>query len=236
MDAERDLFTEAEQQMRLFAGRDLPTLPLADKASHLLALTLKQIELPAPADDPDDEYVKRHAALVLGIIGARSLRSITVLLRNGYDMEAYVFQRRMDEAWGRMDRYLHTEDGPARARAWQAGWDGKPNATVGDKHYYKGLSFTAHADMRAVTNHLTQPRGDGLSSYIVLPKRNAAMGNASIVHAAFKAFFMADAVSRLLGGPALGDHPLLAELLDAFKRWIEEPYDEQRERAVQVED
>jgi hypothetical protein len=64
------------------------------------------------------------------VLAARSLHSVTVLLRSGYDSEALVFKRRLDEIHARVLRVTDAQHGAQRARDWLDGKDRKPSSVV----------------------------------------------------------------------------------------------------------
>jgi len=109
-------FLRAEQFLRERAQIDLPDLALADETADLLGRVLERINLPYTEGEPSDEWLQTKALLYLGVLAGRSLRSVVVLLRSGYDSEALVFKRRLDEITARVARITDGQHGAQRAR------------------------------------------------------------------------------------------------------------------------
>jgi len=170
-------FPRAETYLSRRADADLPTLDLTDRVSDMIGVVLQDITLPAHDGDPDDSWEQRRAAMYLGILGARSLRGQMVLQRFGYDAEAYVFQRRIIAIHGRVERIMDPDNGPQRAREWLRGRDSKPSRVVDiPQWFWNGLSHVAHADYRAVQQHLIRARDDGQNDLMVCRSEASTAG------------------------------------------------------------
>src|SRR4051794_12450324 len=113
-------FERAEKFLSDRAAIDLPDLALADATADVLGKVLERVELPYITGEPTDDWVQTKAAMYLGVLAGRSLRSAVVLLRTGYDSEALVFKRRLDEIHARLKRVTDAQHGAERAREWLA--------------------------------------------------------------------------------------------------------------------
>jgi len=218
-------FLRAEGYLSERADADLPTLELADRVSDMIGVVLQDITLPPHDGEPNDAWEQRRAAMYLGILGARSLRSQMVLQRYGYDAEAYVFQRRIIEIHSRVERIVDPVNGPQRAREWLKGGDSKPSRVVDiPQWFWNGLSHVAHADYRAVQQHLIRPRDDGQNDFIVLPYRSIDGGNAALLHSASLGLEIVLYITRLVGREKVaGMEQLTADLAAAARRWMKGP-------------
>lgn len=208
-------FPRAEKYLSDRADEDLPCLALADRVTDLLGTVLEGVHLPVEAD-PGDFWKQKQAAMYLGILAARSLRAQMLLQRWAYDAEAYVFQRRLTEINGRMQRIVDPANGAQRAREWLKGRDRKPSAVADiPRWFWDGLSHVAHADYRAVEQHLVKPLEDGRNEFIVLPRRSIRGGNTALLHSASLALEVAAQIARLVGYETVDGLAQLSDDLDA---------------------
>jgi hypothetical protein len=220
-------FPRAERYLSDRADGDLPCLELTDRVSDMLGVVLQDITLPPHGGDPDDFWEQRRAVMYLGILATRSIRTQMLLQRWGYDAEAYVFQRRTIEIHGRIERVVDPANGPQRAREWLKGGDRKPSAVADiPQWFWRGLSHVAHADYRAVEQHLIRPRDDGQHDFIVLPYRSIGAGNAALLHSASLGLEIVQYIAVLVGRENVaGLEQLTADLARATQRWMPEPRD-----------
>ena len=207
----------AVREAALFDGasKELPALALADRATDLLGRVLEASSVLEPPTESDDRQAQRKAAVFLGVLAARSLRAEMALLRIGYDAESLVFQRRLAEAQARLERVIDPVKGPQRARDWLRGQDRKPQAISGlPQGIWNEHSHPAHADHRAVREHLGRIGRDGIITWNVLPLRFAPGGNAVLVRDAILVRKFAARLARFV------DHDITSELaeLDADLR------------------
>jgi hypothetical protein len=76
---------------------------------------LERIELPEPEGEPSDEWIQPKVLVYLGVLAGRSRRGVVVALRSGYDPEALVLKRRLDEITARVKRVADAEHGAQNA-------------------------------------------------------------------------------------------------------------------------
>ena len=214
-------FPRAERLLGGRAETDLPALTLADRVSDTLGLVLEKIDLPRKQDEGDDRWYQTQAVLYLGLLAGRSLRAMMALYRLGYEAEALVFKRRLSEVNARVNRVVDEQHGAERARNWLEGRDRKPSSVVEvPRELWDGLSHVAHADFRAVEQHLVAPRADGLSNFALLPIRATEKANASLALAAAETRDLTLAIASFRRLRINGIEALDAALEDAADRYI----------------
>lgn len=218
-------FPRAESFLSSRADDDLPCLELADRVSDLIGVALEDITLPRLDGEPDSLWEQRRAVMYLGILGARSIRGQMWLQRLGYDAEAYVFQRRLIEIESRMGRILDPVNGPQRANEWLRGGDSKPSKVVDiPQWFWNSLSHTAHADYRAVHQHLVRERSDGLHDFLILPYRSIDRGNAALVQSAGRGLGIVLHIKGFTGREEIEGMPqFLLDLQAASDKWLSDP-------------
>lgn len=175
----RSRFDWAERELTSRAADDLPALDLADEVSDLIGKVLQAVALPerSPAEQ-DNEWKQTKALMYLGLLAGRSLRGIMLLLRAGYDAEALILKRRLIEIHARADRITHPTNGPQHATAWLEGQDGgEQKVTRLPQEDWASYSRLAHADYRAVENHLARRDGSGRTTFSLLPQRHVERAN-----------------------------------------------------------
>ncbi|MDW5595497.1 hypothetical protein VSS74_14200 [Conexibacter stalactiti] len=156
---------------------ELRGLLLADRATNVLGSLLAAVVPLINSETP-----QLDAAVKLGMLAVRSLRAEMALLSVGYDAEAHVFQRRLAEVRGYLERVIHPTNGVQEARRWLFGQMTKDQAYSGlSQDVWRALSAPVHADPLAVTDHLLSVRDDGVIERSVLPFRNAEKANAYLI-------------------------------------------------------
>jgi hypothetical protein len=200
---------------------DLPTFELAERVSGALGLVLQTVNVPAADGSGREDTAQLRAALYLGILAGRSMRAIMALLRVGYGAEAFVFARRLVEIYARVERVLDEKNGPAQAAAWLKGGDRKPSSVVDvPDWYWHGMGRVAHADHRAVEQHLIRERPDGKADFMMLPMRDIALSNTTLVEASARTLEVAYRIAEHLGHRIEAYAEIEAELLAAAKSWL----------------
>jgi hypothetical protein len=140
-------FPRAEKFLRERSEIGLPDLSLADVTADVLGKILERIQLPELDGEPTDAWIQTKALMYLGVLAGRSLRSVVVLLRSGYDSEALVFKRRLDEITARVKRVSDATNGAQHASDWLAGKDRKASSVVElPERSWDLHSHVAHAD------------------------------------------------------------------------------------------
>jgi hypothetical protein len=214
-------FPRAEKFLSERAPDDLPALELTDVASDVLGVVMERIELPDVEGVPDDAWIQTKAVVYLGLLAGRSARGAAALLRCGYDSEALLFKRRLDEIHARIQRVTDNDHGPDRAREWLAGRDRKPSAVVelpdGAWHLH---SHVAHADYRAVEHHLVEIDDSGRTILTLLPHRDPVKGNATAVMCAMLTRDVAAVIADFRGLRINGLDALDAALHEGADRWL----------------
>jgi hypothetical protein len=184
-------------------------------------LVFERIRLPDLQGEPSDDWLQSKAVIYLGVLAGRSLRSVVVLLRSGYDSEALVFKRRLDEINARVKRVTDTRHGAQRAREWLAGKDRKPSSVVElPEQSWQLHSHVAHADFRAVEQHLVERRSDGGTDFTLLPHRS--IDKATMI-GIMSAAITRDVTYRIAAFKQLtinGDQDYDAALTAAVDRWL----------------
>lgn len=216
-------FPRAEKFLAERAAADLEALGLIDEAADTLGLVLEQVNLPH-VHNPDDAWLQTKALIYLGVLAGRSLRAVGALLRFGYAPEALVFKRRLDEIHARVQRVTHPQDGAQRARAWLAGRDSTAAKVVElDIASWHMHSHVAHADYRAVEQHLVEPGQGGLANFTLLPHRDIALANMTAVMCAVLARDVAAVIADFKGLPLSGADALDTHLKAGIHRWLTPP-------------
>lgn len=220
-------FLRAEKFLAERAQIDLPELALADVTADVLGRVLERIDLPEPEGEPSDEWIQTKALMYLGVLAGRSLRSVVVLLRSGYDSEALVFKRRLDEITARVKRVADAEQGARRARDWLAGKDRNPSSVVDLPEGSWALhSHVAHADYRAVEQHLVERRDDGRTHFTLIPHRSIDKATRIGVMSAVLTHDIAYEIAAFKQLAIDGDEGYEAALLASVDRWLRPPDDE----------
>jgi hypothetical protein len=220
-------FLRAEQFLRERAEIDLPELSLADVTADVLGKVLERVRLPELEGEPSDDWIKTKALMYLGVLAGRSLRSVVVLLRSGYDSEALVFKRRLDEITARVGRVTDYRNGAQRARAWLAGKDRTASSVVELPEGSWALhSHVAHADFRAVEQHLVERRDNGRTDFTLLPHRSIDKAIRIGVMSAVLTHDVAHAIAAFKQLAINGIDEYEAALLAAADRWLRPPEDE----------
>ncbi|MDX6704208.1 MAG: hypothetical protein QOI48_54 [Solirubrobacteraceae bacterium] len=219
-------FLRAETFLRGRAEIDLPELSLADVTADVLGKVLERLDLPEPDGEPSDEWIQTKALMYLGVLAGRSLRSVVVLLRSGYDSEALVFKRRLDEIAARVQRVADVEHGAQRARDWLAGKDRKPSSVVElPEGSWARHSHVAHADYRAVEQHLVERR-DGRTDFTLIPHRTIDKATRIGLISAVLTRDIAYGIAAFKELTIDGDEDYEAALLASVDRWLRPPDDE----------
>ncbi|HEX8052316.1 MAG TPA: hypothetical protein VF517_04935 [Thermoleophilaceae bacterium] len=219
-------FNRAEQWLSQRADEHLPTLDLADRSSDALGRVLQAFNLPKRTPEQrDDEWRQTLAVINLGINAARSLRSMMVLLRHGYEPEAIALQRRLIEAQARILRVIDPVSGPDHARQFLKGEDGTAGKAVSalPKDLWKGLNNAAHADYRAIEQHLLSTDEEGSTRFYLVPRRRETASNMLLVLGAGHVLSAAAEIGKF---KAIALDPLMDVLPDfysATERWLTPP-------------
>ncbi len=215
-------FLRAEKFLRQRAEVDLPNLALADETAHVLGKVLERIDLPElEGRPPSDLWTQTKALMYLGVLAGRSLRSVVILLRSGYDSEALVFKRRLDEINARVKRVTDAAHGAQRARDWLSGKDRKPSSVVElPEEWWTLHSHVAHADYRAVEHHLVERRSDGRTDFTLLPRRSVDKAMMIGVMSAVLTRDVAYTIATFKHLSINGDEAYEDALLAAVDRWL----------------
>jgi hypothetical protein len=220
-------FEQAEKFLSARADADIPELALGDVASHVLGKVLQRIQLPYIDGEPDDEWTQTKALLYLGTLAGRSTRVALWLLRAGYESEALVFKRRLDEIDGRIARVTDPEHGAQRARDWLSGKDKRASEVyVLSSEAWHLHSHVAHADYRAVEQHLVDRQDDGMNFFTLLPQRNPDKASIIAVTCAVSVRNAAQAIADFKGLGINGAEDFDAALEAAVKHWLVPPDDD----------
>lgn len=111
-----------------------------------------------------------------------------------------MFQRRIIEIHARVPRVLDPKHGGQQAREWLRGRDKKPSGVIDiPKWWWDGLSHVAHADYRAPEQHLLRERDDGLHDFLLLPVRDIAIANATLVNDSANVCAVAAMIANFIG-------------------------------------
>jgi hypothetical protein len=215
-----------ETDLAQSAVEDLPALALADAASRLLGGIIYRAGFEAPESDPPPaSYWQSRALLYLGLLAARSSRTIMLLLRHGYEAEAASVKRLLWECHSRA-RAVIDDESDQYARTWLEGRSGKAAKAVGKYGAPAGmwdfLSRSAHADPRAVENWLAISEADGSTRLVLLPERRPETANATLTMAASEARDIAVLISKARDIALPDISALDAALADSLSRWLPE--------------
>jgi hypothetical protein len=200
---------------------ELECLALAEDATDMLGRVLSRIHLPG-VRTPDDRWQQIRALLYSGVLAVRSLRVEMALLRVGYGSDVFVFHRRLAELLARVQRFVAEPGGAHHARDWLEGRDGGARKVAAlDPDIWDFLSHVAHADYRAVEQHLLVTREDGNHEFVMLPSRNVVRANATLVVDSGVIRDITMLIARFVGEPLPGLAALDAAIHAAQARWLD---------------
>lgn len=174
-------FDRAEEKLASTADTDLPTIDVLRLATDRLGWVLKHAGFEVTDKDPPPaSYVRAKALMYTGVLAIRAARAGIAVLRVGYEAEVLPYKRMLMELHSRAQRVVDDESGEY-ARQWLANRAGKPARSLRDvpERLWDVLSYSSHADARAVENFLAVSREDG-TSLVVLPERRPDFSNGTL--------------------------------------------------------
>jgi hypothetical protein len=178
-----DLLGDRERELDYTAPDDLTALAVADAASRKLANVIQRTPVQATAATCTAAQTSHQGLWFMAVIAFRAARAAISVLRVGYEDQAVVYVRLIDELHNRGQKIRQDQSGHY-ARQWLDGRSLGKGAKLAGQQFWEMLSGPAHANARAVLDWLAIPHEDGSTKVVLGPERRPDVANSTLIYVA----------------------------------------------------